>query len=154
MPDSTSMRRAASAALVALVLLTCAACGSAKATPTVAKQNFTPDLVLDITDCHTAATGTTDLCPPKLDIAARGGAPDTQAHTAKAGSVLLIRNQSLQDRRLVGTVKEDQVFDTGVMHPGDTTLVKLDTSGKVTITETGSNASTTLTVKPAANATS
>jgi hypothetical protein len=144
------MRRAASAIVVALALSVAGvACGSAKATPGVAKENFTPAVVLDVAECHTTGTSATETCPPKLDLGAPHGQPDTQVQSVKEGSVMLVRNPSHQDRRLVGTVKNDQVFDTGIMHPGDTTVIKLDTPGKMTITETTSNAHTTLTVKPA-----
>jgi len=106
-------------------------------------------VVLDVAECHTTGATVAETCPPKLDLGAPHGQPDIQVQSVKADSVMLVRNPSHQDRRLVGTVKDDQVFDTGIMHPGDTTVVKLDTPGKMTITEVNSNAHTTLTVKAA-----
>jgi hypothetical protein len=134
-PDSTSMRRAASAVLVALALVALTACGSAKAEPTVAKQNFTPTVELDV---GSAA----------LDVTKAGDTSGAAVGSVKSGSVMLVKNSDSQNRRVTGTVKDDQIFDSGVMHPGDTTMVKLDTSGQVTITETTTDQKTTLTVEP------
>jgi hypothetical protein len=134
-PDSTSMRRAASAALVALALVALTACGSAKATPGVANENFTPTVELDV------GSGALHVTKP-------GDTSGADVGSVMSGSVLLVKNVDSQNRRVTGTVKEAPIFDTGILHPNDTTTVVLDTSGQVTIAETGTGAKTTLTVKP------
>jgi len=160
-PDSTAMRRAASAALVALALsLTTVACGSAKATPGVPKANFTPGAVLSFEPPHGCSSGnststTPASCTPEMAIntPGSGGGEVTPSGSSditsvKSGTVLEISNSSSEDQRIQGSIDGTQTFDTGTLKPAESTTVVLDTSGKLTITDVGSGQKVTLVVEP------
>jgi hypothetical protein len=136
------MRRATSAALVALALT---ACGSAKASPTVATDNFTPTVQLDI-GCP-PDVGSPCTANPLL-VLTKPSSGDATVGSVAASSVLKITNHLPATQRITGTVHGQQVFDTGQLHEGDSTIVVLDTPGTVVITDTTTGRHTSLTVKP------
>ncbi len=143
------MRRAASAALVALALATVtAACGSAKASPGMPHVDLTPKIELDLHGCPgpSGTTATSAACTDALHVVAADDPSGSSVHAVKTGTVLLVTNDSSSSRRVVGTVKGVPAFDTGVMHPTDTTTIKLDTPGTTTISDTTGTGHTTLVV--------
>jgi hypothetical protein len=154
-PDSTSMRRAASAALVAVALLLVTACGSAKATPGVAKDNFTPKAELVLHSCGVPSTQPEDAstCTQSDLVVTKPGAEVSGPVLARvpAGSVLLVKNVDSHDRRVSGSIKDAPVFDTGIMHPGESTTIVLDLPGTVTISDATMGLKTTLEVVPQAD---
>jgi hypothetical protein len=146
------MRRAASVALAALALmLVTAACGSAKATPGVPKANFTPRAELLVHSCGVPSTvpESSSNCAGSLLVTTPGKEFTAPAIThLPEGSVLVVQNLDSHDRRLQGTVKDQQVFDTGTLHPNDRTVVVLDTSGEMTISDQVTGQHGTLVVEP------
>jgi len=143
-PDSTSMRRAVSVALVALALsFAAAACGSAKATPGVPTQGSASQATLRITGTNSCTAGPSQGCPTALELST-----GTDAKSVAFGTVLQIENEARADQRLQGTIDDEQTFDTGLMHPDDSTTVVLDAPGKLTIADVESGAKVTLTVEP------
>jgi hypothetical protein len=129
------MRRAAATAVAALALTFLgAACGHAKATPGVPHRDFTPkaELLVSGSDLHVSGSGQ--------------DASEAAVSHVPQGSVLLIKNDDTHNRQVVGSIKDAQLFDTGTMHPGQSTTVVLDAPGKVTMTEPATGQHTTLTV--------
>ena len=152
MPDSTAMRRLASVAFVALLTASLgAACGSAKATPGVPKANFKPAAELVLHPCGgvpPSVPENSSNCTTGLWISRPDQDLGPRVERVPEGSVLLIHNVDTHDRRVLGTVRGDQIFDTGIMHMGDSTTIVLSTPGTVGITETTANAHTSLVVTP------
>jgi hypothetical protein len=122
------------AGLVAAAMLPLAACsGDAARTPTVASVDFTPKAELHV--------------PDSGDLTFIFGSPQSDL---PSGSVLVVVNDGQDDHRIVGTVDTTQVFDTGLMHPGDSTTVVITKDGDLTVRDvpTGRDGHLTVTPRP------
>jgi len=171
-PDSTTMRRAArrrrpgdapeppaqhapALRTTVRVVTACAAlsvgaavlssCGSAKATPGPPKANFTAGAQLTVTQAPNCPNATAAGCPAYLTLTKPGGAASLTS--VPNGTVMVVRNDTTTDHRVEGSTRAQPVFDTGTMHPSDTTTVVLTTTGRMTVTLVGSSTKTTLTVE-------
>jgi hypothetical protein len=146
-PDSTAMRRVIALAALAAVLVVATGCGSRKASPGLSTVDLAPTVELDLHGCpKIPSTSTTVSCSAALEVTRVGDPLGAPVRSVPTGAVMLIKNASSQDRRVTGSIQDDQVFDTGAMHPRDTTTIRLDTSGRVTITESTGGDHTTLVV--------
>jgi hypothetical protein len=142
------MRRAASVALVALAFAL-TACGSSKASPGVATVDLKPTVELDLHGCPGLPSASTTLaCSNGLNVTPASNVFDTPLRTVPIGTVMLVKNLSAQKRRVVGTIKDDQVFDTGIMLPMNETTIVLNAAGTVSMTEMTDNLHRTLAVRP------
>ncbi len=143
------MRRAAVVVAAALVVLSVTACGSTKASPGVATVDLKPTVELDVHGCPGLPSASTTLsCRNSLNVTPASDVFDAPLKSVPIGTVMLVKNLSLQKRRVVGTIKGDQVFDTGVMFPSNETTVVLNAAGTVSMTEMTDNLRTTLVVRP------
>ena len=131
------------------------ACSSVAKSPTVAHTDFTPKVELEaVVRCANGigCTGT-DLANPRVVLSGPHSPGSAQiVSSVPDHAVLVITSQAPGTQRVTGSVKEDQVFDTGQMVRGDTTTVVLSTPGRVTITDTTTGEHVTLTVRPAPTA--
>jgi hypothetical protein len=145
------MRRAAAVALVALALSFAAvACGSAKATPGVPKANFTPKAELLVHSCvpPTSQETASGCASSTLYITKPGDELSARVTHVPEGSVLTVKNVDTHDRQIQATMKDQVVFDTGILKPEDSTTIVLDTPGTLTITDPTMDLHTTLVVAP------
>ena len=121
-------------------MLSMAACsGHAAQTPTVTSVDFTPDAELRVTD-----SGPLSFQLNATETSIPGGT------FTKAGSVLLVTNDGRDDHRIVGTLDDEQVFDTGTMQPGNTTTIVIGSDGELVVRDlpTGRDAHLTVTPRP------
>lgn len=127
------MRRALATGAVALLVLVplAMACGDTDPTPTVASVDFTPEANLEVTDSGSLA------------VEVDGGGTDIAS-----GSVLLVTNAGTSEHRLVGTIDDTQVFDTGTMEPGDETTIVLVPDGELKIADLNSDREVTVQMTP------
>ncbi len=115
------MHRAAVSVFLLLVALGAAACGDHEAEPTLPTFDFTPVATIAVGDDST--------------IGCLVQAVTTGCEVA-SGSVLSVENEGETDHRLVGTTPSGgNVFDTGVMQPGDAMTLVLSADGIVTVTD-------------------
>ncbi len=150
------MRRSATVvATLALGLsgLGLSACSSAAKSPTLPHKDFTPKAELDIHACPGLPSTATTACDEALTVHAPSDPFGPPLRSVADNAVLLVKNTAAGSRRVTGTMKDDQVFDTGQMASGNTTTIVLQTPGVVTITDTTTGRHTTLTVHPAPNTT-
>lgn len=167
MPDSTAMRRAGSVGPVAaaILMVVLVGCGHEHSTPGVARMDFDTKVELVLPTCpgvsgptggpganatagtapSAAGCGTDDRL--RVTPSRHPGGP--AVGSVVAGSVLTVKNLDRTPRRVVGTDADAIVFDTGIMAPGNTTTVVLDTPGTVAIAEMPGPARTSLRVRPA-----
>ncbi len=121
------MRRFRPAIVVAMAMMAAASgaagCGrsSTPTEPTLGSVNFAPKLVVTIDD-----RGLSYARGPREDPAVTTDPP-----FVPSGSVLDVVNHAARDRRLQGGTS----FDTGIMHPGESTTVVVvgGTDGNTTI---------------------
>jgi hypothetical protein len=98
--------------LLATTALVAGCTGDHGAEPTIASVDFTPRSVVVVRDDGTLALGQGD-------------------QTMEVGSVLVIRNDSDQPRR----VRAGTTIDTGLLRPGDSTVVVLSSTGELDLRE-------------------
>jgi hypothetical protein len=122
-------------------------CSSAATSPTVPRKNFTPKAEI-IIGCPPG-----ERCAPA--VASKAGltivAPNSinQVDAVPDHATVVVKNLASGIHRVTGTIKDDQLFDTGQMASGNTTTVVLQTPGRVTITDTTTGEHVTLTVRSA-----
>jgi hypothetical protein len=98
--------------LLAAAALVAGCTGDHGAEPTIASVDFTPRSVVVIRDDGTLALGKGE-------------------QTTEVGAVLVIRNDSDQPRR----VRAGTTIDTGLLRPGDSTVVVLSSAGELELRE-------------------
>jgi hypothetical protein len=118
-------------ALLVLVPLATGCGGDSEQTPTVASVDFTPKATIEVTDSG----------PLTIDMA--DGSSELQS-----GSVVLVTNTGRSDHRLVGTVDETQLFDTGSLQPGNDTTLVVVADGDLHIADTATDREVTVRVTP------
>ncbi len=147
------MRRSAPIVLATLALAVgsagVTACSSAARTPTVAHTHFTPTAQLDVHSCPRLPAATGAPCDEGLSVQPASDPLGAPLRSVADHSVLVVKNLAADTRRVTGMVKDDQVFDTGQMKPGNTTTVVLSTPGGLVITDTTTGEHVTLIVRPA-----
>ncbi len=118
----------------------------------MAHTTFTPKVELEVVVHCANGIGCTGTNLPDQRVVLSG--PHSPGSTQIVSSVsehavLVVTSQAPGTQRLTGTVKDDQVFDTGQMVRGNTTTVVLSTPGRLVITDTTTGEHVTLTVRPA-----
>ena len=135
------MRRSAAIVVATMGL---AACSSTAKSPTVAHTTFIPKAEIVI-GCPPG-----ERCP--ATVASKAGLvvlrpkSTTEIDSVASGSTVLVMNLAAGTHRVTGTIKGDQIFDTGQMKPGNTTTVVLSTPGGMAITDVTTGEHVTLTV--------
>ena len=118
-------------ALLVLVPLAAGCGGDSEQTPTVASDDFAPKATIEVTDSG----------PLTIDIA------DGSSELG-SGSVVLVTNTGRSDHRLVGTVDDTQLFDTGTLQPGNDTTLVVVADGDLHIADTATDRAVTVRVTP------
>ncbi len=123
------------------------ACSSAAKSPTLPRTHFTPkaEIVIGCPPGYHCPPST----PPKVGLTVLSPNSTAQVDSVPDRSTVVVKNLATGPQRVTGTIKDDQVFDTGQMARGNTTTVVLSTPGVVTITNTTSGEHVSLTVRPA-----
>lgn len=119
-----SIRLLSTVALVALV-----GCGTARTSePGVADVDFTPKAIVSVDEAEVTI----------------GPRPDDDASSFPKGTVIEIHNTGSANHRVQGTrqapgngdettgTREDIIYDTGIMFPGNSTTVVLSITGEIT----------------------
>jgi hypothetical protein len=119
--------------VLALVLTACS--GDAGTEPTLGSIDFTPGLVVSIDDQgFEVSRGSTE-----------DSAISTDPPSAPSGTVIEISNDGDRDNR----VSNDSTVDTGVLRPGESTVVVLTTDGDLVLRDLAGH-EVTITVTPRA----
>lgn len=117
------MRPRLATVLLALGLAPALACGDHAPEPQLPEVDFTPVLEIAVDDDGLSVQpGERELDGVSLE-----------PPTVPTGSVVEVRNESSTDRRVVGD--DAELFDTGTLRPGDSTVVVLTEPGTHVVAE-------------------
>ena len=140
---SRSSRSLAALAVVAAIAITgLNGCGDATPQPTLSTVNFTPKVIVTVSDGHLVISK-----GPRDDAAVALSGPTEAA--VPAGTVIEVVNDGPGSHRLQG----DIVFDTGILRRGERTTIVLTNDGtadkRLAITDPGDGAvQGVITVRP------